>query len=753
MQMFNLNNKGFIVIVILYTILSGLLLNADLPIVDEEPFYFLLSKSIVSGQGYRDIFYPGNPFNTEYPPFYPSLMALVLMVFPNNMVCLKIISILFGIASLVIIYSFFCAKYDNIEKTNLPLNSNGAKPKIFKLQTTTINKFLLLLFVCTNPLFLSYSVRIVAEMGYLLFSLISIFFLEKYSGKDNSNKSYLLIGIISLIFAFYTKMMGLSLVLAILLYFFIKKKYKEFWLIGGISFFCFSPWIIRNILVSGLPMDYLTSIISGYKTSSSSMPKLIFWNIINYGYSIKDIFLPGCFLDKLTWELPSLFSLLNRENYFSLPFPALFSIFLISIIFFGFYLKTRKRLSLVTIYVLCYLAVLLLCPYNFFLSDGKRYLYQILPFLTYYFVSGLSGIEKIRFLHCNIKKIIIGFFVLIVIIPNLMCDIHLIKGNINYLLNYRNLSKEEKADYYAPWFNVYFLAASWVKERLPLSACIMHYSPYTFYLYSGHKTIWFPLREQIVKENLEHIKEKEVDYIIIGTKEKRDLVKKLNMVSNSFVFIPIVSFVKGHWQEGFSLVYKIISVDPKIKKLYQEGGYYYVKKDYNQARLRFEKALKFSVDLVGYYNLGIVYEKMGLINEAISMYQKALKIEPNFQIVENRLNILCQQEFLRRDGENLIGYKKLGDCYLKNYDYREAIDCYAKYLEISKKQGVSGDKRRREILLVHYNLGKAYLNQGDYSKTIKEFKKSFKETPEFKYKIKHYIKVAKQLKKRVYIYQ
>ncbi len=744
--MFNSNKKCFIFIIILYTILSGLLLNADPPIVDEEPFYFLLSKSIVSGEGYRDIFYPDNPFNTEYPPFYPSLMALVLMVFPNTMICLKILSILFGIVSLVIMYSFFSVKYGNTENTNSLLNSNGTKPKIFKLQATTINKFLLLLFVCTNPLFLSYSVRIVAEMGYLLFSLITIFFFEKYSGQNNSNKSYLSIGIISLILAFYTKMMGLSLVLAVLLYFFIKKKYKEFWLIGGISFFCFSPWIIRNILVSGLPMDYLTSIISGYKIYSSSIPKLIFWNIIHYGYSIKDIFLPGCFLDELTWELPSLFSLLNRENYFSLPFPALFSILLIGIIFFGFYRTIRKKISLITIYVLCYLAVLLLCPYNFFLSDGKRYLYQILPFLAYYFVNGLSGIEKIRFLHFNIKKTIISFFVLIVIIPNLMCDIHLIKGNINYLLNYRNLSKEEKADYYAPWFNVYFLAASWVKERLPLNACIMHYFPYTFYLYSGHKTIWFPLREQIIGETLEHIKDKEVDYIVIGTKEKRNLVKKLNMVSNNFVFIPIVSFVKGHGQEGFSLVFKIISVDPKVKKLYQEGGYYYVKKDYDQAILRFEKALKFSLDLVGYYNMGIVYEKMGLINESISMYKKALKIEPNFRIVENRLNILDQQEFLRREGENLIGYKKLGDCYLKNHDYREAIDCYSQSLQISKKQGVSGDKRRREILLVHYNLGKTYLGQGNYDKAIEEFKKSFKEAPEFKYKIRHYIKVANKLR-------
>ena len=754
-----LNKRYLLFILILYILFSGLLLNADLPIIDEEPFYFLLSKSIISGQGYRDIFFPTNPFNIEYPPFYPLLMALVSILFPQTIVGLKMVSILSGIASLVVIYILFSDKHHkDIQDTSPLLSNSGLKPADCNpiLRRRWIKQaswsWLLLLLICTNPLFLSYSVRTVAEMNYLFFSLITIFLLERYNRQVNSNKLYFWGGGITLILAFYTKTLGLSLVLAVLLYFFIKKRYREFFLIGGLSIFCFLPWIIRNILVSGIPTDYLSSIISGYETYSVSIPKLLFWNIIHYGCSIKYIFLPGCFLHKLTWELPSLFSLLNREDYFNLPFPGLFFIFLVGIILFGFYLGARERFSLIASYMLCYLLMLSFCPPDFFLSDGKRYLYQILPFLAYCFVNGLFGIGKIRFLHFNIKKIIITFFVLIVIIPNLICDLHLIKGNINYLINYKNLSEGEKIDYYAPWFNVYFTAASWVKERLPLNACIMHHFPYTFYLYSGHKTTWFPLREEVIEENLRRIEDEKIDYIVVATQKEEKLVKKLNGLNDNFIFIPIVSFIRcigKNRLSGFSIIYKIVAINPMVKQLYREGSYYYIKKNYNQAILKFKEGLQLSSDLVGYYNLGIIYEKKGLIKEAISMYKKALKIEHNFQIVENRLNILCQKEFLKRNRKDLTGYKKLGDCYLKNYEYQEAIGFYTKYLQISKRQEVSDNKRRIEISLVHYNLGKAYLSQGDYDEAIKEFEKSLEIMPEFKHKLRHYIKIVNKLKRSI----
>ena len=732
-----LGNKYLLFILIFYIILSGLLLNADLPVVDEEPYYFLLAKSIISGEGYKNIFYPYNPFNVECPPLYPLFLALILMVFPKTIIGLKMLSVLFGIGSLISMYFVFCASIQTTDN---------------KCTKTPFNFFWpLLLIICTNPLFLIYSVRVVAEMSYLFFSLATIFFLEKYIEQNNSNKIYFWSGAITLIFAFYTRTLGLSLVLAVLIYLSIKKRYKEVLLIGGVSGFCILPWIIKNILLCGVPTIYLNSIISGYETYSISVLKLLYWNIIHYACSIKYILLPACFLYEIMGQIPSLFSLVNKGNYFSLPFPSLFSILLIGIILFGFYLKTQEKFSLTAIYILCYLAVLLFCPYNFFFTDGKRYLYQVLPFLAYYFVNGLFGInQKIKFLHFNVKKTIGCFLILTMTIPNLICDFHLIKGNINYLINCKNLSKEEKLDYYGPWFNVYFTAASWVEENISLDACIMHCFPYTFYLYSRHKTISLYLDKNAIKNNLQDIREGNAEYIAVGTQGEEKMVQELNRVSKNYIFMPLISFIRvvgKNKLSGFSIIYKIIFVKPRTKLLYQEGSYFYNNKNYKEAILKFKEALQISPDLAGYYNLGIIYEKKGMVREAIKMYKSALKNEPNFEIVKNRLNVLCQREFVKQNTHDVEGHKNLGDYYLKNYDYPEAIAAYNKCLEINNKLKLANnDKKIMDISSVYYNLGKTYFSQGNYDKAVEEFKKSLRINRELKYKVKHYMKLIDRLK-------
>ncbi len=733
-----LSNKYFLFILIFYIIFSGLLLNTDLPVFDEEPYYFLLSKSIFSGEGYNNIFYPHNPPNVEYPPFYPLLISLVLMFFPQGILELRIISVLFGVGSLVVMWFLF---FNNLQTT---YNNKSQKP--------ILNYYwILLFFIGTNPFFLSYSVRIIAEKCYLFFSLITIFLLEKYISKSNSNKLYFWMGGATLILAFYTKTLGLSLVMAILLYFFIKKRYKDFFLMSGLFIFFVSPWIIRNILVSGVPSEYLSSIVSGYKIYSVNILKLILWNMVQYGQSIKYILFPGCFLSKLIWYFPDMFSLINKGEYFNFPFPGLCSVFLGGVLLFGFYFNTRKNPSLMTSYMLFFFLMLLLCPPDFILNDGNKYLYQMLPFLAYYFVSGLFFInQEVKFLSVGIKRTIICLVGLILIMPNLICDFHLIKGNINRLLNCKNLPMEEKVDYYASWFNVYFMAAAWIKEKVPSDTCIMHNVPYTFYLYSRHKTISLYLDKNAIKNNLQDIRDGNAGYIAVGTPMEEKVVEELNKVSENYIFMPLISFIRVVGKNklgGFSKICKIISVKPRIKLLYQEGSYFYSNKNYKQAILKFKEALQISPDLAGYYNLGIIYEKIGMITEAIKMYKSALKKEPNFQIVENRLNVLCQREFVKQNTHNLAGYKKLGDYYFKNHDYLEAMDAYTKCLEINDKlKLMDNDKKTMDISSVYYNLGKTYFTQGNYEKAVEEFKKSLRINPELKYKVKHYMKLINRLK-------
>jgi hypothetical protein len=67
-------------------------INRDLPALgnysSDDGLYWVCAKSIAAGSGYRLLNFPGEPYQTKYPPLYPLLLSLVWKVhprFPDNL--------------------------------------------------------------------------------------------------------------------------------------------------------------------------------------------------------------------------------------------------------------------------------------------------------------------------------------------------------------------------------------------------------------------------------------------------------------------------------------------------------------------------------------------------------------------------------------------------------------------------------------------------------------------------------------------
>jgi hypothetical protein len=67
-------------------------INRDLPALgnysSDDGLYWVCAKSIAAGSGYRLLSFPGEPYQTKYPPLYPLLLSLVWKVhpgFPDNL--------------------------------------------------------------------------------------------------------------------------------------------------------------------------------------------------------------------------------------------------------------------------------------------------------------------------------------------------------------------------------------------------------------------------------------------------------------------------------------------------------------------------------------------------------------------------------------------------------------------------------------------------------------------------------------------
>jgi hypothetical protein len=85
-------------------ILDGMLFQT---IGGDGPSYLILAKSIAEGYGYADINMPGAPTHTQYPPFFPLLLAPIYLAFGYNFLVIKLLVAAFGIASLFAIRAYF----------------------------------------------------------------------------------------------------------------------------------------------------------------------------------------------------------------------------------------------------------------------------------------------------------------------------------------------------------------------------------------------------------------------------------------------------------------------------------------------------------------------------------------------------------------------------------------------------------------------------------------------------------------------
>ncbi len=491
---------GYLAIAVsLFLILGGLLLNQDLPLDNDEPFYYLLGKSLYLGQGYRDIYYPGNPPHVTYPFFYPLLLCLAMSI-SQNILFLKSINILFGAGAILLSAILFQDKRNTVLKLFIPL-------------------------VAINLWMLSFSVTLAAEIPYLFFSLLSLLLLERY-GRTSCGLGLLLLALLA---SFFIKSLGFLLVCSGALFLVMNREHGKarrmliLWLPLPLI------WSIRNLALSGEAVS-----ITYLKQFAASIPdgnllKYLFhalpYNIGQYFQTLPRLFLAGYFLGENGFEGASYFIPLYSSVHKGLHLldfkkPDL----LLNILFWGVLIKGMvaqfKTRRLLVLYPLLYLLLLLFWAPRATLDCKYRYLLPLLPFLLYYFLYGLSLRGKGTFLtHAA---------ALFILVYNLFPAVESAKINLPYFLHYRDMSDEERGSYHPFWYADYFMACAWVRDHTLYKSVIMHHSPPACFIYSQRKTVffhempWEPGRIEVSRIG-ETLQNRGVDYLISrGATEERD---------------------------------------------------------------------------------------------------------------------------------------------------------------------------------------------------------------------------------------
>lgn len=317
----------------------------------DDAKYIILAESLASGQGYELINFPRPQIERNFPPGWPLVLAPFTLVFPKNYDALKVVSLVFWLLSILLVYKLF---------------SKRLSSPYLEILTTL---------VALNPLLIGTSVTVMSESAYLFFSLLALLIFEKTGDKH--------IGwlILAAVLAFYTQQVrtiGISLTTSLLVILLLSKRFKEM----GLAVFLF---MVGFALQSGFNLrNGGTVISSGYEAqvlSGSVMEKLgqVWSNASGYF----DQVLAGSLIPIFGTRLDTMFSWLF----------ILLNIVILLLIVLGMF-TAKPKLEWMHVYFVIYAAGILAFWNPQVGSVKARFLIPILPFLYFYFLNGLKWLTR-----------------------------------------------------------------------------------------------------------------------------------------------------------------------------------------------------------------------------------------------------------------------------------------------------------------------------------------------------------------------
>ena len=163
--------------------------------------YLSLAHSIVSGSGYLELWDPNTPVHTKYPPVYPLVLALAMLLGVKSWFAFKTLSIVLTSVSVAILFDWI------------------------RLRHTVGLAVAVCSIVIFSPAILWSSNWILSEPLFLVLTVCCFWAFEQWEEKGGA-WPWLLLGCLTAILAVFTRTAGLPVVLAVLIRLTLSKEWK-----------------------------------------------------------------------------------------------------------------------------------------------------------------------------------------------------------------------------------------------------------------------------------------------------------------------------------------------------------------------------------------------------------------------------------------------------------------------------------------------------------------------------------------------
>ncbi len=168
-------------------------------------------------------------------------------------------------------------------------------------------------------------------------------------------------------------------------------------------------------------------------------------------------------------------------------------------------------------------------------------------------------------------------------------------------------------------------------------------------------------------------------------------------------------------QEKIDQYKQILEIDPDDYQIRNNLGVVYAKlKLFDEAIAEFQKVMELKPEYTTVWlNMGSTYGDMGNLDEAIKCYLKAIELNPGYVKV----------------------YQNLGVAYFQKKQYKEAIEGFEKFVELNNGQADES---------TFFSLAESYKEIDDRQNTVKYYNKILKMNPNNEYVRKELEKLTQQ---------
>lgn len=450
-------------LVVVFVASFSYIFNEKIDLNGDNCRYYMLATSIADGHGFADITNPAYPPTNVFPPGYPLLMS-VLMLLTDSIIAQKILNGLFLLASVILLFT--------------AMRRRGIRESLAFVASAA---------VLLNYQLLHFSTMMMSEMSFLFMSTLAFFALVKMDDEKPFWKDgWFYTAVVAAAFAYHIRTQGIAVLAAVFGYFLFTRRWKELAAYTGGSVICLLPWMIRNKMAGLGGSRYLDSVLMSNH-----------WRPEEGQLGIGDVI--GRFFDTLrmlmTQAVPDSILPYITTDYGATPWWAWLSAALIwGAIGVGMW-QFGKYKWLVLCYVLATLGVISI----FSTPSGNRYITTMLPFLE---VSLLVGV------YTCLRWVVVRMKVAKDLSPWVM--------TVLLLCAVPRLQRENKMNStpFPPNYANFFAIAEAINRELPRETVVCSRKPELYYMYGKTAVTQYKWTDDAA-ELIRHLVQSKTDYVIL----------------------------------------------------------------------------------------------------------------------------------------------------------------------------------------------------------------------------------------------